>query len=194
MNAKYGIIVLFAGFIATVIVRAPHESRNKKIPIERSHKGGLEIALLSLMFVGVLVVPIVYATTSLLSFADYPLHTLSFWLGTALMAIGAWIFYRSHADLGTNWSPTLEVRKNHSLITTGIYRRIRHPMYTSLYLYAVAQMLLLPNWVAGPACFATFTLMFVFRVRIEERMMIEKFGDEYRTYAGKTKRLVPYIW
>jgi protein-S-isoprenylcysteine O-methyltransferase Ste14 len=48
------------------------------------------------------------------------------------LVIGLWLFYRSHADLGTNWSITLEIREQHRLITQGVYRRIRHPMYSAL--------------------------------------------------------------
>ena len=45
----------------------------------------------------------------------------------------------AHADLGLNWSITLEMRKGHELIVHGVYRRIRHPMYAAIFLFAVAQ-------------------------------------------------------
>lgn len=110
------------------------------------------------------------------------------------MVIGLWLFYRSHADLGTNWSITLEVREQHRLITTGIYRHIRHPMYSALALYTIGQALVIPNWVAGPSNLIAFAILFLLRVRAEERMMAEGFGDEYVVYAAGTKRLIPGVW
>jgi len=80
------------------------------------------------------------------------------------------------------------------MVTSGVYRQIRHPMYASIFLYAVAQTFLVPNWIAGPACLVTFTVLFILRVGREEQMMLEKFGDEYRAYAQRTKRLVPHVW
>src|ERR1700752_66701 len=65
----------------------------------------------------------------------------------------------------------LEVREQHQLITKGIYRRIRHPMHSALALYAIGQALLIPNWVAGPSNLIAFAILFLLRVRAEERMM-----------------------
>ena len=110
------------------------------------------------------------------------------------LVAGLWLFYRSHADLGTNWSITLEVREQHRLITHGVYRRVRHPMYAALLLYSVGQALVIPNWVAGPSYLVAFAILFAFRVGAEERMMREYFGDTYEAYAARTKRLVPGLW
>lgn len=194
MNTKLGLAIFFLGCAATVAIRAPHGRRNAKIPVAHSRKGGRELFVMAFMSVGFFILPVVYASSSILSFADYPFHPAAFWAGTALMTASLWLFYRSHADLGTNWSVTLEIRENHRMVTSGAYRQIRHPMYASIFLYAVAQTLLVPNWIAGPACLVTFTVLFILRVGREEQMMLEKFGDEYRAYAQRTKRLVPHVW
>jgi protein-S-isoprenylcysteine O-methyltransferase Ste14 len=88
----------------------------------------------------------------------------------------------------------LEVREQHRLITQGIYRRVRHPMYFALLVYSLGHALVIPNWVAGPSNLVTFTILFALRVHAEEQMMTEMFGDEYTTYAARTKRLVPGVW
>ena len=67
-------------------------------------------------------------------------------------------------------------------------------MYSANFLYMFAQALLLPNWIAGPAGLVGFSLMFFFRVNPEEKMMLDKFGDEYRSYMARTKRLIPGIY
>jgi protein-S-isoprenylcysteine O-methyltransferase Ste14 len=88
----------------------------------------------------------------------------------------------------------LEVREQHQLITQGVYRRIRHPMYSALLLYSLGQALVIPNWVAGPANLIAFTILFALRVSAEEKMMFEGFGDEYTAYSSRTKRLIPGVW
>jgi protein-S-isoprenylcysteine O-methyltransferase Ste14 len=86
------------------------------------------------------------------------------------------------------------VRENHQLITAGVYRHVRHPMYTAFWLWAVAQALLLPNWIAGLAGIVGFGTLFFGRVAREERMMLESFGDEYRTYMERTSRIIPRVY
>jgi protein-S-isoprenylcysteine O-methyltransferase Ste14 len=79
-------------------------------------------------------------------------------------------------------------------VTRGVYRRVRHPMYSAIFLYGFAQALLLANGVAGPACLVAFTIMFLARVAREERMMRDRFGGAYEEYAARSKRLVPGVW
>ena len=128
------------------------------------------------------------------AFAEYALGSGPLVSGVMCLAIGLWLFYQSHADLGTNWSITLEVREQHRLITQGVYRRIRHPMYLALALYSIGQALVIPNWVAGPSNLIAFVILLALRLRAEERMMVEEFGDEYAAYSAQTKRLIPGVW
>jgi protein-S-isoprenylcysteine O-methyltransferase Ste14 len=67
-------------------------------------------------------------------------------------------------------------------------------MYLALFVYSLGQVLVLPNWIAGPSYLIAFGILFVFRVRKEEKMMLEEFGNEYAEYMARTKRLVPGIW
>ena len=96
--------------------------------------------------------------------------------------------------LGRNWSVSLELREQHVLVTQGVYRHVRHPMYTAFWLWAVAQALLLPNWIAGFAGLVGFGILFFGRVAREEQLMLEKFGDEYSAYMLRTSRLVPGVY
>jgi protein-S-isoprenylcysteine O-methyltransferase Ste14 len=176
-----------------IVIRAPHGQRSRTVSVAKSHKTPLETRLLILAWVGFLV-PLIWITSPAFSFAEYPLRTGPLVAGVICFVIGLWLFYRSHADLGTNWSITLEVREQHRLITQGVYRRIRHPMSSALILYSVGQALVIPNWVAGPSNLIAFAVLFALRVRAEERMMVEHFGDEYAAYTARTKRLVPGVW
>ncbi len=108
-----------------------------------------------------------------------------------LIAGAVFVFWRAHADLGLNWSPTLEIREKHELITGGIYSRIRHPMYASQWLWVLAQPLLLQNWIAGLLNLLVFVPFYFLRVREEERLMLEQFGDRYRTYMQQVGAVLP---
>jgi len=115
------------------------------------------------------------------------------WLGAPLMAAAVWLFWRSHADLGDNWSVSLQLNQDHRLVTQGVYRRIRHPMYAAFFAMAIVQGLLLNNWLAGWGALAAVSLLYLLRVPHEEQMMIERFGDEYRTYRQRTGGLMPRL-
>lgn len=193
MNPWFAKAVIIAGSIAMVAIRAPHGQRSFKVKVVKSRKGALEIVLLTLAWIAFFL-PLIWVATPVLAFADYPLRPLPLVAGTLCFTLGLWLFYRSHADLGTNWSITLELREKHQLITQGVYRRLRHPMYLALFLYAFGQALVLPNWVAGPSYVVAFTLLYALRVGPEERMMREAFGQDYEAYMARTRRLVPGRW
>jgi protein-S-isoprenylcysteine O-methyltransferase Ste14 len=184
---------ILAASIVMVAIRAPHGNRSRRVAVARSHKGGTETALLTLAWAG-FVAPLIWVFAPSPAFGDYPLRPVPFVLGVIALATGLWLFHRSHSDLGTNWSITLEVREQHRLIANGVYRRIRHPMYASLFLYSIGQALVLPNWIAGPSYLIAFGILFLFRFQAEERMMRQQFGAEYESYAARTKRLVPGVW
>jgi protein-S-isoprenylcysteine O-methyltransferase Ste14 len=179
--------------ILLIVIPAAVHRRDVKPTIAKSRKGLLERTLLTLVSVAFLSV-LIWVATPLLAFADYPLRPLPFIAGMACLALGLWFLYRSHADLGTGWSMTIEVYEKHQLVTRGIYRHVRHPMYLALLLYASGQALALPNWAAGPSYLVAVALLFALRVGPEERMMREEFGKDYEAYTATTKRLVPGVW
>jgi protein-S-isoprenylcysteine O-methyltransferase Ste14 len=185
---RVGVLVLIVSQFA---IRVPFAVRAEKAKVAVRRRGSLEITLMALVTLGYLVLPMLAILTGLIAFADYRMHPAQLGAGLACTVVGLWLCYRSHADLGDNWSVTLELKESHQLVTTGVYRRLRHPMYTALFLTAIAQALLLPNWLAGPAYFVAFGLLFALRVGPEENLMKEAFGKAYEEYASQTKRLIP---
>src|SRR6266852_3345285 len=179
--------------LVMIAIRAPHGHRSRIVKVATSHKTPLETGLLVLAWVGFFV-PLIWVASPAFWFAEYSLRTGPLVAGVVCFVIGLWLFYRSHADLGTNWSLSLEVREGHRLITHGVYRGVRHPMYSALALYSVGQALVIPNWVAGPSNFVAFTVLFALRIGAEERMMAQQFGIEYAAYTARTKRLIPHVW
>ena len=193
MDAWIAKAVVLAATVVMMAIRAPHGRRSRSVKVARSHKTPVETLLLVLAWVGFFV-PLIWVFSPAFSFAEYPLRSGPLVAGLTSLAIGLWLFFRSHADLGTNWSVTLELRQEHRLITQGVYRAIRHPMYSALTLYSVGQALLIPNWVAGFSNVITLTVLIALRLGAEEKMMAEQFGDEYAAYSARTKRLVPGVW
>jgi protein-S-isoprenylcysteine O-methyltransferase Ste14 len=170
-------------------------------------------ALVGIVFIGNIVLPALYLFTPWLGFADYAgcgigppapmrygapgdakcamLFAIIPWCGVVAMIAALWLFWRAHVDLGLNWSISLEMRKGHELVVHGVYRRIRHPMYAAILLFAIAQGLLLQNWLVGWGGFVSFAALYWFRVAREEEMMREFFGEPYRDYMKRTGRLLP---
>jgi len=187
-------LVWVAGVIGWYVIRYPHQRRSGKTPIASRRERVREGILLTISFAGLFILPVIYVATGEPQVADYPFHPLLAWLGTAVFAAALIGFYRTHRDLGRFWSVTLEIRQTHELVTTGVYRHVRHPMYAAFFLWAVAQALLLPNWIAGPAGLVGFGTQFGLRVWREERMMEAAFGDAYRAYAARTWRVIPGVF
>jgi protein-S-isoprenylcysteine O-methyltransferase Ste14 len=193
MNPWMAKAVVLAATAVMMAIRAPHGRRSRRVKIAKSGQTSLETGLLVLAWVGFFV-PLIWVATPAFSFAEYPLRAAPLAAGVACLAIGLWLFYRSHADLGTNWSITLEVREGHRLVTQGVYHRVRHPMYSALLLYSIGQALVIPNWVAGLSNLVAFVILLALRVGPEERMMAQQFGNEYAQYAARTSRLIPHVW
>jgi protein-S-isoprenylcysteine O-methyltransferase Ste14 len=143
--------------------------------------------------VGMVFLPLLALAAPALDLAAYSGNPALFLLGAVSALAGLFVFWRSHTDLGSFWSAHLELRKGHALVTSGIYARMRHPMYTAIFLITLAQALLLTNWIAGPAGLLAFTLLYAIRVGPEERMLFEKFGADWETYSSHTPRLLPRL-
>ena len=189
--------VYFLGLLAEMLIRLPHERRRRQTWMVVDRVSALERLLVALMSVGLFFIPAVYVLTPWLSWADYRLSPRGTrragGVGAAILAVAVWVFWRSHTDLGRNWSPSLQIREGHTLVTEGVYRSIRHPMYASLWLWGIAQTLLLQNWVAAWASIVLILPMYVLRVPREEQMMLEQFGEAYRVYMNRTGRVIPRL-
>lgn len=186
--------ILVIGAVSWFVIRLPHQLRSWKTAVRMSERKTREKLLLMWSFMGLGIVPAVYVFAGVPRFADYPFQPILAWLGALIFAASLWLFYRVHKELGRNWSDSLEVREKHSLVTDGLYRYVRHPMYSAFFMWALAQALLLPNWIAGPAGLIAFGTLFLMRVGREEQLMLDAFGEDYRRYMARTARLVPGIY
>jgi protein-S-isoprenylcysteine O-methyltransferase Ste14 len=126
--------------------------------------------------------------------ASVPIPDWLRWTGVVAGALGiaalAWV----HRELGRNFAATLHLRdQGHTLVTSGPYRWVRNPMYTSIYLILISFFLVSANCVIGLSWFGGFTALMISRVPREEALMQEQFGEEYRAWAARTGRFMPRI-
>jgi protein-S-isoprenylcysteine O-methyltransferase Ste14 len=189
----FEIIYLLAVVVETAI-RAPYRRRTQQNRVSQDLVSPRERTLVGLLFVGMLLIPLLYILTPWLDFASYTLLAWARWLGVAIIVLALYVFWRSQVDLGRNWSASLQIYAGHELVTKGIYGRIRHPMYASQWIWCLAQALLLPNWIAGFSSLIFFVPLYFLRVPEEERMMLDQFGEQYRQYKARTGRIFPRLW
>lgn len=130
---------------------------------------------------------------SLLGWAAFPLPDWARWtgllLGLACVALIVWI----QRALGANFDVTLHVRTEHTLVTAGPYRWVRHPMYTVLLLFELAMLLLTANWFVNGIPLIALIIIIATRVRREEAVMLNTFGEAYRRYMERTGRFLPRL-
>ena len=189
--SKFVFVILAIGWF---LIRYEYARRSRREKIQRSDRGSRETALLLISLTGLGILPFAYVATAVPHFAAYTFHPIQAWLGLFVAIAALVMFHLTHRALGRNWSISLDVREDHQLVTDCIYRRVRHPMYSAFWLLAIAQALLLPNWVAGFSGLVGFGILFFGRVAREERMMLETFGDSYRAYMARTGRVFPSIF
>jgi protein-S-isoprenylcysteine O-methyltransferase Ste14 len=185
--------VFLVGFIIGFVIRKIYTVRCRKGKTIRKYKSVVDIILLSAAGIA-MVLPMFFIFTPLLDFADYHLPEWLGWIGSAVFAVALLLLWRSHADLGRNWSAIPKIKQEHSLVTDGIYRHIRHPMYAAHLLWAIAQGLLLQNWLAGWAFLVVVIPLYLIRIPKEEQLMLEQFDEQYRQYISRTGGIIPRFW
>jgi protein-S-isoprenylcysteine O-methyltransferase Ste14 len=189
--AKLTFVLLAVGWYA---IRFEHARRSRRVAVRHNARDARENVVLLISLSGLGILPLLYVATAFPRFADHIFRPAQAWIGVLFAVAALFLFQMTHRALGRNWSITLQLRQDHRLITSGIYRNIRHPMYTAFWLWAVAQACLLPNWFAGFAGLVGFGVLFMGRIGREEQMMLETFGDDYREYMSKTYRIIPLIF
>lgn len=182
------------GLVAWFIIRYPYARKARKTATVRAVGWSRERVLLAVAAIGLFVVPVIWLASGWPAALNYELNYASVVVGALVYALSLWLFRRSHKDLGRQWSASLEIRDSHQIVRAGVYRLIRHPMYASFWLWALAQAFLLPNAMAALSGLIAIAILFFTRIAHEERMLIEAFGDDYRVYMRETKRIIPGIY
>lgn len=126
-----------------------------------------------------------------LSWASLSLPLWLRWAGVGIALFGFALLQWAQNTLGKNWSDTPRMIKEQTLITSGPYRSIRHPIYTAFLLILGSTLLISANWLIGLSWIGMTLLEISSRIGFEESLMLEYFGDQYREYMKETGRLLP---
>ena len=127
-----------------------------------------------------------------MAWSSLPLPAMARWLGAGLMALCIPLVYWLFSSLGKNVTPTVAIRKDHDLVTSGPYRWVRHPLYSVGLVAFAGFSLLAANWFIFAMLLVAFGVLMK-RTPIEERRLIERFGDDYLEYMQRTGRYLPRL-
>ncbi len=187
--------VIFAIFLlAMFFIRLPHAIKNKKNKNIKVSGDTREKILAFITSVGMVFIPgfWIFSDIFLKFNINFPDWIRCF--GIIINTLDTYFFYEIHKALGQNWSPVLKIRKDHTLIKEGPYKRIRHPMYTQIWLWVIAQFLISSNWIVGIMGIVTWALLYFIRVPKEEKLLEETFKEEYEDYKKQTGRIFPKLY
>lgn len=183
-NAAELVLVLIV-LVGLLVLKSPN-LRTAHIPHSDVRPPDLEGSLLLGLIVATMVVmPVVDVLVPWLEFADFKFFGGAAWVGLALGCVAVWLFWRAEAD------QLRAERLSRIIMEVGIYRHMRHPFYSAMLLWCLAQLLLLQNWLAGPAAAITFLVVYLLRVPRDEQLMLERFGHLYLDYMERTGELWP---
>jgi protein-S-isoprenylcysteine O-methyltransferase Ste14 len=116
-----------------------------------------------------------------------------FFAGLALMAGGLLFRYWAIRTLGRYFAPDVSLEQDHRLVESGVYRYLRHPSYTGTFLTILGYGLALTNWLSLAIMLILPGAAYAYRMRVEERALVQAFGEAYRAYMRRTRRIVPFI-
>ena len=115
------------------------------------------------------------------------------WEGVVVGITGGLLLVVTFRTLGKNLTDTVVTRAEHTLVTRGPYRWVRHPFYLATALAVVANSLVTANWFLALTGGTLFGLL-VLRTRTEEEKLIERFGEDYKEYMERTGRFLPRLF
>jgi protein-S-isoprenylcysteine O-methyltransferase Ste14 len=191
-ETRFRLVFSTLGILGVLIrmyyIRRANESGKR---ISKSREERLRMALLASCNVQGVITGLLYVIAPRrIRWAAVPVPPWSRWAGAALGMVTLPLLLWTHHALGKNWTAPLEIKEQHTLITSGPYGWVRHPMYTTFFLNGLVTFLVSANWLVGLGWIGQ-SIVAASRVGEEEALMIEEFGDEYRAYMQRTGRFLP---
>ncbi|GAB4577460.1 MAG: hypothetical protein Fur0022_01910 [Anaerolineales bacterium] len=158
-------------------------------------RGDVRQLVFGILFVSSIVLTVIYIVApGQLGWAALPLPAGWRWLGVGLGLVDIFLLLWIHRALGKNLSAPGVIKDKQSLVITGPYQWVRHPMYTVIFLLGVVFFLISANWIIGALWIGWIVGTVASMLRDEEAALIERFGDEYRVYMRRTGRFLPQVF
>jgi protein-S-isoprenylcysteine O-methyltransferase len=173
---------LSEGYVAYRVIRGRERGGRR----QRSDRGSFLV-----VFVGIFVA--IAAGNALRSAGVGVLPPWTIVVGVGLIAAGITVRLWAVRALGQFFSYVVEVRADHQIVTAGPYRWIRHPSYTGVILAVLGYAVLVGSGAAVLVVAAVVGAVIGYRISVEERLLLARFGPEYRAYIGRTWRLFPFV-
>ena len=185
--------VLFAGVLILLPILAYHRVRSQATGerLDRRQEGLFILLTLRPVGVAAMLALVAYLIDPRwMAWSAVRLPEAVRWAGVALCIAGGGLLVWTLVSLGRNLTDTVVTRRAHTLVTSGPYRRVRHPFYDAVALCTLGSALAAANWfilLTGGLAVA----LLVIRTRTEEEKLLLRFGDSYRAYVGRTGRFLP---
>ncbi|MEW5939886.1 MAG: isoprenylcysteine carboxylmethyltransferase family protein [Chloroflexota bacterium] len=185
-------IILFTGIgISSYFRRKADRETGEKI--SRSADGNAMMTIIRVFGLVLWLSPLVYLINpQWMTWSKVGLPEWTRWLGVITGILCVFGIYWLFSSIGSGITPTSATRKEHKLVTHGIYRWVRHPLYAIGSSFIVSFGLIADNWFIAAFGVLAFILMAI-RTPKEEANLIAKFGDEYREYMNRTGRFLPRL-
>ena len=186
-------VVLIVGWLILLPIVAYHRIRSQatREKLDRRQEGLFVLFTLRPVGIAHMLGLLAYVVNPLrMAWSTLTLPDWSRWMGVGVGVVAGCLLIWTLLSLGKNLTDTVVTRKEHTLVTTGPYRWVRHPFYDSVALCVLANSLTAANWFL----FATGGLLLVLiivRTKKEEEQLLARFGDAYRSYMDRTGRFLP---
>lgn len=183
--------ILLIGIICTIVVRLAFEQYNDQNLVLRNYFQSSEFCVLVGVLIFGFIIPIM--SHNVFPSLTYETPKIVQYIGIFVMILAIIVFWRAHADLGRHYSPTLQIKTNHELVTNGIYQYVRHPMYTSAFVLILSSILIKPNMVGISSSFMAVLILLLVRIPAEEQMLLTEFSSKYVNYMKETCGVIPFV-
>jgi protein-S-isoprenylcysteine O-methyltransferase Ste14 len=186
-------VILIAGAVIVLPVAIYHRLRAHSTgeKLDRWKEGPFILFTLRPLGIAVMIGLFTYMVNpARMAWSSMPLPVWLRWVGVGIATIGGALFVWTFRHLGKNLTDTVVTRRDHTLVTSGPYRWVRHPFYVAVALTVVGNALAAANWFLLGGGALVFTLLAI-RTRIEEAQLLARFGGAYEAYMQRTHRFFP---
>ena len=186
-------VILIAGALIVFPVAIYHRLRAHSTgeKLDRWKEGPFILFTLRPLGIAVMIGLFTYMVNpARMAWSSMPLPVWLRWLGVGMAMIGGALFVWTFRHLGKNLTDTVVTRRDHTLVTSGPYRWVRHPFYVAVALTVVGNALAAANWFLLGGGALVFTLLAI-RTRIEEVQLLARFGGAYEAYTQRTRKFLP---